>query len=435
MAMKRLKILVSAFACHPPLEAGAPEEEKLLASGESILGWNIVNQIARFSDVWVLTQTRNRPGIERARARGEAAGIHFHYLDFRLWWKPLWHKSFTLHLYYYFWQWLALDAARRLRQEVDFDLAQHATFANDWMPSYIGARLGLPFVWGPIGGGQRNPKGFESHYGFSARLAELGRLTAQEFGRRMVRGRRQCLARARAILACNEETRLKIPERHRGKVRFFPVTGINRGDLHDPRPRTEDEATYRLLTTGRLVRYKRFDFALRAVEAFSRRNPGARVLLEIVGDGPEGPSLKSLADSLKLGDRVRFIPWMPRQELIARMTACDAFLFPSLREGGGIVVIEAMACGKPVVALNAAGPGFHVQPEWGIKIEPQNPIQVVDDLALALARLWADPDLRLRLGLAARRRAEDFYLWDRLGERLRDIQSEALTRPTAGERP
>jgi glycosyltransferase involved in cell wall biosynthesis len=213
------------------------------------------------------------------------------------------------------------------------------------------------------------------------------------------------------------------------------VTGINRGDLHDPRPRTEDEATYRLLTTGRLVRYKRFDFALRAVEAFSRRNPGARVLLEIVGDGPEGPSLKSLADSLKLGDRVRFIPWMPRQELIARMTACDAFLFPSLREGGGIVVIEAMACGKPVVALNAAGPGFHVQPEWGIKIEPQNPIQVVDDLALALARLWADPDLRLRLGLAARRRAEDFYLWDRLGERLRDIQSEALTRPTAGERP
>ena len=125
---------------------------------------------------------------------------------------------------------------------------------------------------------------------------------------------------------------------------------------------------------------------------------------------------------------------MPRQELIARMTDCDVFLFPSLREGGGIVVIEAMACGKPVVALNAAGPGFHVQPEWGIKIEPRNPAQVVDDLALALERLQADPDLRLRLGRAARRRAEDFYLWDRLGERLREIQVEALGHTLTAER-
>jgi len=226
---------------------------------------------------------------------------------------------------------------------------------------------------------------------------------------------------------------MKIPEQSRDKVRFFPVTGIGRNDLHDPTPR-EDQGSYRLLTTGRLVRYKRFDFALRAVEAFRRRNPEAKVLLEIVGDGPEGPALKSLTSVLKLEDVVRFIPWMPRQELIARMTACDVFLFPSLREGGGIVVIEAMACGKPVIALNSAGPGFHVQPEWGIKIEPRNPEQVVSELALALENLWKNPDLRSRLGRAARRRAEDFYLWDRLGERLRDIQAEALVQPLSAEK-
>ena len=142
--MKRLNVLISAFACHPPLEAGAPEEEKHLASGESILGWNIVNQVARFHDAWVLTQARNRPGIERAQRRGEAAGVRFRYLDYKLWWKPLWHKSFTLHFYYYFWQWLAWAEARKLRRTVAFDLAQHATFANDWMPDYIGARLDIP---------------------------------------------------------------------------------------------------------------------------------------------------------------------------------------------------------------------------------------------------------------------------------------------------
>lgn len=423
--MKRMKVLVSAFACHPPLEAGAPEEEKHLASGESILGWNIVRQVARFHETWVLTQARNRPGIERAQKRGEAVEVRFRYIDYTLWWKPLWHKSFTLHLYYYFWQWLALAEARRLGRKVDFDLFQHATFANDWMPDYTGTRLGLPFVWGPIGGGQRNPKGFESEYGWKARVGERYRILSQELGRRLVQGRRQCVERSRAILVCNEETRRMIPERHRGKIRSFPVTGINREDLHDPVARRDGEDVFRLLTTGRLVRYKRFDFCIRSVETFVRRNPGARVLLEIIGEGPEGPGLKALTREMKMDGNVRFVPWMSHEELIRRMMACDVFLFPSLREGGGIVVIEAMACGRPVVALNSAGPGFHVQPEWGVKVEPKSPAQVVADLGFALERLWKDPELRLRLGQAARRRAEDYYLWDRLGERLRDIQAEA----------
>jgi glycosyltransferase involved in cell wall biosynthesis len=432
--MKRMNVLISAFACHPPLEAGAPAEEKKLASGESILGWNICNQVARFHETWVLTQARNRPGIERAQKRGEATDIHFDYIDYKFWWKPLWHKSFTLHFYYYFWQWLAYAEAKRLWRKVDFDLFQHATFANDWMPDYIGARLGLPFVWGPIGGGQRNPEGFASEYGPAARAGEVYRTLSQELGRRLARGRRQCVAKARAILVCNEETRLKIPPRYRDKVRFFPVTGINREDLHDPVLRPDSAGDFRLLTTGRLVRYKRFDFCIRAVEAFVRRNPGTKVLLEIVGDGPEGPALKALTRELKMESCVRFIPWMPRRELIDRMTACDVFLFPSLREGGGIVVIEAMACGKPVVALNSAGPGFHIQPEWGVKVEPRNPGQVVTDLGLALDNLWKNPELRLRLGKAAHRRAEGYYLWDRLGERLRDIQAEAAEKTLTVEK-
>jgi len=432
--MKRMNVLISAFACHPPLEAGAPEEEKWLASGESILGWNICNQVARFHETWAITQARNRPGIERAQKRGEGAGIHFQYIDYKLWWKKLWNKSFPLHFYYYFWQWLAYFEAKKLRKKIAFDLFQHATFANDWMPDYNGARLGLPFVWGPIGGGQSNPKGFAREYGRIARVLEVYRTAAQELGRRMIRGRRQCVRNARAILACNEETRLKIPPAYRDKVRFFPVTGINRDDLHEPVLRPEAGGAFRLLTTGRLVRYKRFDFCIRSVEEFLRRNPGTDVLLEIVGDGPLGPSLKALVRELRMEKHIHFIPWMPRQELIARMTECDVFLFPSLREGGGIVVIEAMACGKPVVALNSAGPGFHVQPEWGIKVEPVNPSQVVADLGSALERLWKDPELRFRLGRAAKRRAEDYYLWDRLGERLRDIQAEAVEHPLEAEK-
>jgi glycosyltransferase involved in cell wall biosynthesis len=85
-----------------------------------------------------------------------------------------------------------------------------------------------------------------------------------------------------------------------------------------------------------------------------------------------------------------------------------------------------MASGLPVICLDTGGPGFHIQDEWGIKIKPKSPEYVVSEMAKALEGLYLDRDLRERLGRAARKRAEEFYLWDRLGERLMKIYEEAL---------
>jgi glycosyltransferase involved in cell wall biosynthesis len=85
-----------------------------------------------------------------------------------------------------------------------------------------------------------------------------------------------------------------------------------------------------------------------------------------------------------------------------------------------------MSAGKPVIGLDSGGPGFHIRPEWGLKISPRNPQQVVRDLAESLEKLSLDEGLRSRLGQAARKRAGEFYLWDQLGERLFDIYRETL---------
>jgi glycosyltransferase involved in cell wall biosynthesis len=108
------------------------------------------------------------------------------------------------------------------------------------------------------------------------------------------------------------------------------------------------------------------------------------------------------------------------------MAKCDVFLFPSFREGGGAVIVEAMAKAKPVIGLDTGGPALHIQPEWGIKVAPTSYDQVLGDLSSALQRLFLDGNLRHRLGEAARRRAMDYYLLDRLGERLEKIYREAL---------
>ena len=123
---------------------------------------------------------------------------------------------------------------------------------------------------------------------------------------------------------------------------------------------------------------------------------------------------------------------MPRVQLLSQIAACDVFLFPSLRDGGGAVVIEAMCLGKPVVCLDTGGPGMHITERCGIKITPRSPQQAVRDLAEALERLYLDQALRIRVGNTARERAIQAYHWDTLGDRLKCIYEKALL-PVASE--
>ena len=110
-----------------------------------------------------------------------------------------------------------------------------------------------------------------------------------------------------------------------------------------------------------------------------------------------------------------------------RLRDSDVLLFPSLRDGGGAVVVEAMAAGLPVVCLDVGGPGFHVHDEWGIKIKQGCPEDVIREIAKGLGRLCSDRDLCSKMGEAARQRAIIYYRWDKLGDRLHDIYMDALS--------
>lgn len=415
--MKRMKALVSAYACNP---LGS----QALHPGEDLTGWRIVDQVARFHDVWVLTHAYNRPGVEQALRESPPAGsLHFEFLDLPRPLGLLYKAAFGERIYYYLWQIRAWRRARKLHQEVGFDIAHHATFGNDWIPSYIGAFLPVPFVHGPVGGGQRTPRALMREYTFAGRLAERGRNVAQWFGRRDP-VRRRCLRRAKAILVCNKETRAKVPKAHARKAVLFPVNGICSEDLGPEAAADRAGRPLRVFTAGRFHRLKGFSLAVRGFAAFAGDHHGAELV--IVGAGPEEDSLRRLVRNLGIESSVHIKPWLPRAELLREMRSSDVFLFPSFRDGGGAVVVEAMASSLPVVALDSGGPGLHVEPEWGFKIEPRGPAFVASEIARALSALAGNPGLARAMGRAGRRRAEEFYLWDRHGERLRDIYAKAV---------
>ena len=411
-----MNVLVSAYACNPlATEDSYP--------GEAILGWNLVRQLSRRHRLCVITRAYNATAIDQAQKNGEAAQAIFHYLSLPNVFSGLLRNFFGFRVYYLFWQIHAYRVARRLHRQVGFDAFHQITFNNDWMPSFIGAFLPIPFLWGPVGGGQRVPAGLFKELNIKNRALERARLLGQSFWRQSY-FRKKGARRAAAILVCNQETRQKLLPYNRN-IFFFPVNGISPEEFcQEPAPGPHLEGRFRILFAGRLDAIKGLGLGLRAFEIFRRKFP--RAVFDIVGSGPEETPLKKLVAERGLQSNVSFIPWLPRPELFRKMEQCDVLLFPSLRDGGGAVVVEAMSAGKPVIGLDLGGPGFHIRPEWGIKISPQDPGQVVRDMAESMEKLCLDEGLRSRLGRAARRRAQEFYAWDRLGERLYDIYKETI---------
>ncbi len=147
-----------------------------------------------------------------------------------------------------------------------------------------------------------------------------------------------------------------------------------------------------LLAMGRLVHKKGFDLLIEAFARISQEFPQLQLL--IAGDGEEREALQELLDRLKLRDRVKLLGFSGRQETIRLFLGCEFFVLSSRIEPFGIVVVEAMAAGKPVLATRSGGVVGLVQPGVnGLLVEPQ-----VQDLANAMREMLSRPDETRRMG-------------------------------------
>ena len=413
--MSSLKVLASVFTCAPPGKAG-------FTGGESLLGWNIVNQIARFHEVWALTQEDDRTTIEESLGGEFSSNIHFQYVALPAVLRPLLRIQAGHQLYYYLWQIKAYFVARRLHKQQRFDLFHHVTYANDWGASFIGALLPVTYIRGPGGGAQRTPKQLLSQYTFKGRLWERLRTVGQWLFRHdpfFVLGQ----SRAKALLVCNTESMAALPEKWKDKAHLFSVNGVSATDLALYSPAKPKEGKFRVLSASKLLRIKGHRLGVQAFAAFAENHNDAT--FTIVGDGPDSRYLRDLAQDSGIAEKITFEGWIPREEVLQSMALSDVFLFCGLRDGGGEVVVEAMSTGMPVVCLDVGGPSMHVTNASGIKVEATSPDSTVKELAAALERLYLDRNLLASMGRVSHERASQVYHWDRVGERLMDIYQQA----------
>jgi glycosyltransferase involved in cell wall biosynthesis len=148
-----------------------------------------------------------------------------------------------------------------------------------------------------------------------------------------------------------------------------------------PEPRRRDGRDFVFLTLGTLHEKKGHVFLIDAFAARFRDDP--RVHLRIAGDGPLRPSIEGRIAELGLGQRIRLLGQVDREQVARELGDCDAFVLPSLYETFGVALIEALACGRPVVATRCGGPEAIVSTDDGILVHSGDS----EGLGAALARI------------------------------------------------
>jgi len=150
------------------------------------------------------------------------------------------------------------------------------------------------------------------------------------------------------------------------------------------------------------------------------------VELDIVGEGPERQECERLVANLQLGDRVRLHGWRRKEEVPEFYRKADIFVFPSYREPGGNVALEAMAFSLPLIVVDRGGPGSAVSSECAIKLDVTTPDALAIDIAAAIRRLTVDQDLRNRMGRAAYAHVAKTALWSAKLDRIDEIYADLI---------
>jgi len=230
---------------------------------------------------------------------------------------------------------------------------------------------------------------------------------------------RVSLRLADAVTGCSRfvlddaESRFGMPH---GRGRVIP-NGVDVDEEVRPRPLDLPFARF-VLTLGRAVEKKGFDLLLRAFAQIAREHPD--VGLVIGGDGPALAELVRRTDEAGLTERVRFPGVLSRDEIAWAMGAAEVFVLPSRVEPFGIVVLEALRAGCPVVVSGRGGASEIVRDGIdGLVVDPMQ----TDALGMSVARLLTDKELARRLGTSGRARATDFD-WRSIAARYRAVYQQ-----------
>jgi glycosyltransferase involved in cell wall biosynthesis len=397
-----------------------------------LVGWSLANALREVADVHIVTQIRNREAILRA---GLVEGKDFTAIDSEKLARPMWKAASFLRmgegkgwtvlqainaLYYPYFEHLIWRHFGARITAGEFDVVHRVTPLTPTVSSPIAPkcrRAGVPFVLGPLNGGVPWPKGFNAE-----RIREREWLSYVRGAYKLLPGQKGTLS-ADAIMVGSRYTESSIPAAHRDKCVYLPENGVDPARFS--RVAEQREGPLRACFIGRMVPYKGPDMLLEAAAPLLR---DGRMTIDFIGDGPLLPELKSKAAADGTAGAVTFHGWLPHDKVQDVAAGCSLLSFPSVREFGGGVVLEAMALGLAPLIVAYAGPDELVTEDTGFKVPLGSRDDIVQGFRAELERLAGEPALVAETGKRARKRVHDLFSWRRKAEQVSEVYAWVLKR-------
>jgi glycosyltransferase involved in cell wall biosynthesis len=373
-------------------------------SMESRLSWQRAQHAAAEYDVTVITA---RPEIDAKRSASDR--------DVRVVLQPLnrlersvTHVPGGFYVGYRMWHRRVLRLAKRLHAELPFDLVHHVSFCGYREPSDLW-KLGVPFVWGPVGGTQSFPLRFLGQVSPSAALREVARNVVNEIQLRCGVRVQRAARTAVSVLAANRQVARDI-ERATGVA---PLVQLETGVEIVPaaqsvRPRVGD-APLRILWAGRLQPWKGLPLLLKAL---AKLPAGASYELRVLGQGPCERRWRRLARRLGVDGLIQWCGWPDYAGQLPHYQWADVFAFTSLRDTSGTGLLEALSAGAPIVGLAHQGAADVMTSDCAVAVDASSPAKAIDGFRDAIADLMVNRARLRALSAGAVERARE-HSWER----------------------
>jgi glycosyltransferase involved in cell wall biosynthesis len=286
--------------------------------------------------------------------------------------------------------------------------------------------LGVPFVFGPVGGGEISPPGLGKGSGFCGDIAELSKKCATAFVS-WFPPTRLLLQKAAWTFATTPQTEKALRAAGVTRLSVLPQSGISPADFPSlPIPDRSNAGSrsgpLQLITASRLIHWKAIDLAIEAVAVLPA---DLDVRLCVLQEGPEMGRLRKLVDTLGISDRVEFKGKLPSlAEVHTMISQADALIHPALHEAFGQACIEALALGTPVICLDWAGPGMIVDKSSGFAVPPGNRREIIQGIAGAIRSLHREKTEGETRRDACVARALGSFQWNHIADQIEGLYQQ-----------
>lgn len=392
-----LKILINAYACSPNM------------GSEPGMAWNWVSNLAKFCELYIITEGEFREKIEEVVPTLEQGkNMHFYYNpvtdEIR---KMCWNQGdWRFYKYYREWQWKTYLMAKEICSSEHIDVLHQLNMIGFREPGYLwklSKESDVPFVWGPIGGLKQFPLAYLQGAGLKMKLFNRLKNILNVWQLKHEKRVDEALKTARLLVSSIPDSYRAIKKCKGLESVVIPETGCF---LSEDIPTDRfDEKELHVMWVGKFDFRKQLPLAQRAIAIANNPN----IVLDIYGGGSDEQiaSAKRVADLLGITEKVVWHGNQPNDVVMNAMRKAQVFFFTSVSEDTSTVVLEAVSNRLPVLCFDACGMAAVIDDKVGRKVALSNPAQSATDFAKLLNNLEHDRNLLKQLSENCKQRQNE----------------------------